>query len=438
MGATNWSDQRASYSNFGSKVELSAPGGDASAAQPYSFILSSWSDAPPCATNSNNCYVWTAGTSMAAPQVAGLAAVLFASGITDANDVLARLDQTADDLGAPGRDPEFGFGRINAYRALTRTDPSAPPIAHIDPVAAGVEGSPLSFSSLGSRDPNNHPITYRWDFGDGSTSTDANPVHTYADNGLYHVTLTVTDESNRATTATADVTIANLPPVVTASLTASSILSGQSVTLHGTFSDAGVADAPWQWGIAWGQGGDVSAGSVTSQSAPIDAPHRFCAAGGYSVRLSVTDKDGGVGGAEQPITVTRNAVRIAPPRDFEDLLEGRGRLPVVIFGTPTFDVRTIDPTTATIGDGEGDETSVARRRDGSFFTSIEDDNRDGQPDLILYFERNLIADLLNVPSNRGIRRPPPLPPSITIVLRATLADACTQVEGSWTLRLKRS
>jgi subtilisin family serine protease len=117
VGATDWNDTRASYSNYSPDIELSAPGGDGeSLPNGYSLILSVDGDAAEVVTNS---YAWLAGTSMAAPQVTGLAALLIANGMTNADSVLARLKNTADDLGTPGFDNEFGFGRINAYQAVT-------------------------------------------------------------------------------------------------------------------------------------------------------------------------------------------------------------------------------------------------------------------------------------------------------------------------------
>ena len=53
-----------------------------------------------------------------------------------------------------------------------------------------------------------------WDFGDGNTSTDANPVHTYAADGTYTVGLTVTDEDGNSDTHTATVSVASVPDAI--------------------------------------------------------------------------------------------------------------------------------------------------------------------------------------------------------------------------------
>ena len=73
-----------------------------------------------------------------------------------------------------------------------------------------------NFSSAGSSDPEGTALSYRWDFGDGGTSTAANPSHTYNSNGQYTVRLTVTDGAGTATTVTtpAPISVGNKAPTV--------------------------------------------------------------------------------------------------------------------------------------------------------------------------------------------------------------------------------
>ncbi|MFF8782359.1 carbohydrate-binding protein [Streptomyces sp. NPDC015140] len=78
-------------------------------------------------------------------------------------------------------------------------------------------GLPLTvkFSSQGSSDPEGTPLTYSWDFGDGSTSTQADPSHTYTTKGTYRPTLTVKDTEGLTGTASLVVTAGNTAPSVT-------------------------------------------------------------------------------------------------------------------------------------------------------------------------------------------------------------------------------
>ncbi|MFI1393585.1 PQQ-dependent sugar dehydrogenase [Streptomyces sp. NPDC020681] len=72
----------------------------------------------------------------------------------------------------------------------------------------------VAFSSQGSSDPEGQPLTYRWDFGDGATSTAANPSHTYTTAGTFHPTLTVRDPEGLTGTASLVVTAGNTAPTV--------------------------------------------------------------------------------------------------------------------------------------------------------------------------------------------------------------------------------
>ncbi len=108
VAATDRFDGKASYSNWGGWIEVSAPGGDGS--DYHDRILS---------TYIGNMYVWGAGTSAATPHVAGLAALVlsYEPGLSN-QQIRDHIRSTVDDLGLVGKDDYFGYGRINAFRAL--------------------------------------------------------------------------------------------------------------------------------------------------------------------------------------------------------------------------------------------------------------------------------------------------------------------------------
>ncbi|MGB3242513.1 MAG: S8 family serine peptidase, partial [Candidatus Omnitrophota bacterium] len=115
---TGLNDRRAHFSNYGSGIDVAAPGvnilslraADTGLNGAYSF-LPSWD---PQAE-----YRKLSGTSMAAPFVSGVAALLLADNPKLSSDeVRAKLRFSAEDLGAPGFDKYFGYGRLDAYEAL--------------------------------------------------------------------------------------------------------------------------------------------------------------------------------------------------------------------------------------------------------------------------------------------------------------------------------
>lgn len=93
--------------------------------------------------------------------------------------------------------------------------PNLAPVPYINGPYTGDEGVALSFSSAASYDPDGSITSYNWNFGDGVTSTLANPSHTYQSAGSFTVTLSITDDGGLTETATTTATIAAviIPPV---------------------------------------------------------------------------------------------------------------------------------------------------------------------------------------------------------------------------------
>ena len=134
VAAVNHLDAKASFSNFGAKIDVTAPGGGDTGAgvQPDRSILSLLSSqAGSAMTGSGQLIVGTkylrqSGTSMASPHVAGVAALIRAQHPEfSPEQVRQTLRSGADDIGAVGFDTQFGYGRLNASRSLTITAPLA-------------------------------------------------------------------------------------------------------------------------------------------------------------------------------------------------------------------------------------------------------------------------------------------------------------------------
>lgn len=119
VGATRYDGTRPYYSNYGSALDIMAPGGDMSVDQnqdykPDGILQNTLAD-----TSDTFDYYLYQGTSMATPHVSGVAALLIANGVTGPENVRQAMQSTAKDMGATGWDSGYGWGIVDAYKALT-------------------------------------------------------------------------------------------------------------------------------------------------------------------------------------------------------------------------------------------------------------------------------------------------------------------------------
>ncbi|MBL8163235.1 MAG: PKD domain-containing protein [Anaerolineae bacterium] len=181
-------------------------------------------------------------------------------------------------------------GSSNVSRQVNVQSPAAPLAAFTQDRTSGPAPLTVRFTNQSSGQ-----ITgYTWDFGDGSTSTEQNPIHQFARIGTYNVILTVTGPGGTAF-ATVKVTAEDTSiPAPDAVFTAAPASGNAPLDVQFTSASTGqITSYSWDFGD----------GSTSTETNPR---HRFDRAGTYTVRLTVVGP-GGQDNAQQTISVTQQA-----------------------------------------------------------------------------------------------------------------------------------
>ena len=194
-------------------------------------------------------------------------------------------------------DPGFSPGGGGVYRVIF--DPAGRPnaVATASPIFAAPR-EPVHFSSAGSTKPAGAPaLTYEWDFGDGATSTAANPTHDYAADGVYVARLTVTSGTKTDTdTVTVHPGNGAAPGPLVVNASPSRYRGGQELTLTGSAQDEGspIPAEDLDWTVLVRHGGHIHPvrSWLGTDEVSFTVPGDHDADSHYEVILTATDSQG--------------------------------------------------------------------------------------------------------------------------------------------------
>lgn len=290
---TGEDDTLAYYSNWGDVVDMAAPGSCIHSTLPLEY----------------GSYGVLSGTSMAAPHVAGAAALLV-SGLESYNitavedDLLAASNSDwVDDSGDGVKEPLLDVSSIVPVLISTDDSSNTAPTADFVFSCSALECVFIDESA----DPDGSIVEWRWDFGNGDVSSEQDPVYNYAAQGNYSVTLMVTDNDGASDSVSqmvsvtestgADLTVSVISP--------DTMSSGSSVdiTISGTGFQSGASIS-----FSGGSGPAPEASSiVVSADGLIMTANVFAKAGGPPRErywdMTVTNPDGTSVTLEQALTV---------------------------------------------------------------------------------------------------------------------------------------
>jgi PKD repeat protein len=224
------------------------------------------------------------------------------------------------------------------------------------PLTASASGTPstgnapLSVSFTGSASGGTAPYSYSWAFGDGATSTAQNPSHSYTAAGTYTATLTVTDASSPAKTATSSVVVTvsavGNPLATTVSATPTSGQIPLSVAFTGTATGG---TPPYSYSWAFGDG---------STSTAQNPSHTYSSAGTFTATLTVTDSSSPAKTASSSVSITASPIAGTPPGAPTGATATAGNGQVALSWTPPASNGGVDITSYKVyrGTSSGSET----------------------------------------------------------------------------------
>ncbi|MCK4366130.1 MAG: S8 family serine peptidase, partial [Thermoplasmatales archaeon] len=300
VGATRYDKTRSYYSNYGSSLDVVAPGGDVYVDQNGD----GYADGVLQETFDPNwgCHFWQ-GTSMATPHVSGVATLLYSNGVTSPDDIRSAIQNTAVDLGSTGWDIYYGYGLINAYNALQFNQGDNPPTCSItSPSGDATVSGDVTIEVTATDDAGVTRVDFYVDSSFLGSDT-SEPYHiiwdsTTVSDGAHTLSATAFDTALQSTSDSINVIVDNInePPVADAGPD-QNVYVDYTVEFDGSGSydpDEDIVLYEWDFGD-----GSPSGSGVT-------VSHIYNSIGIYIVILTVTDNSG-LADSDQAIVTVEEA-----------------------------------------------------------------------------------------------------------------------------------
>lgn len=197
----------------------------------------------------------------------------------------------------------FQTNDAGSIRRIRNTSANQPPtaVASADVTQGNTAPLTVNFSSVGSSDPEGQPLTYNWNFGDQTTSTQPNPSHTYSQRGRYTVRVTVSDGTNSTPSNVVTITVGRPPqPGITEPLNNATFRAGNTITFSGFATDpedGTIGDSGLSWKVVFHHLGhlhpfiDNIPGRAGSFVVPTTG-HSFHETTWFELILTARDSDG--------------------------------------------------------------------------------------------------------------------------------------------------
>jgi len=204
----------------------------------------------------------------------------------------------------------------------------------------GIVGEAIQFH--GSVSGGTPPYTWHWDFGDGGTSDEQNPIHIYRSPGTYTITLRVVDSNGKEDTDTTYAVVYSEDVLIVDANGPYEGIVGEAIQFHG-FAQGGTPPYTWEW--------DFGDGGTSNEQNPT---HVYSRAGTYVVILTVTDSEGHSNMDQTTVTVRADAtpptVDIIKPKPNSLYLMNHRILPfigTIVIGKIDIEVNATDNTGVT-------------------------------------------------------------------------------------------